>query len=235
MEMYFYCRNIEIYNVLHIVILRGVISLTVFTYCSIEITIFFSLQTLWFQFLSNLVLSTLKMSEYPPHVGGRGQYILQVPVNEYVHKFKEFETMQVLRLPDHEEVGNLLTCFANKLGRSSSNRNGSLLYVIDFELRSASNPLLWANHLEPTKLLSHKRFSVFDNSGDTMLSPDVGLFPSLVGNPVRGGGASSCRRDLLSICRSVFWCCSLELGESLLKRWVSSFTTGLIFPVSSSY
>ena len=36
------------------------------------------------------------MSEYPPHVGGRGQYILQVPVNEYVHKFKEFETMQVL-------------------------------------------------------------------------------------------------------------------------------------------
>ena len=81
------------------------------------------------------------MSEYPPHVGGRGQYILQVPVNEYVYKFKEFETMQVL-IPDHEEVGNLLTCFANKLGRSSSNRNGSLLYVIDFELRSASNPLL---------------------------------------------------------------------------------------------
>ena len=40
------------------------------------------------------------MSEYPPHVGGRGQYILQVPVNEYVYKFKEFETMQVL-IPDH--------------------------------------------------------------------------------------------------------------------------------------
>ena len=232
--MYFHYRNIESYNVLNIVILRGVISLTVFTYCSIEITIFFSLQTLWSQFLSNLVLSTLKMSEYPPHVEGRGQYILQVPVNEYVYKFKECENAS-FKFPTMEEDRNFLTCFANRLGRSSSNRNGSLLYVIDFELRSASNPLLWANHLEPTKLLSHKRFSVFDNSGDTMLSPDVGLFPSLVGNPVRGGGASNCRRDLLSICRSEFWCCSLELGESLLKRWVSSFTTGLIFPVSSSY
>ena len=31
------------------------------------------------------------MSEYPPHVEGRGQYILQVPVNEYVYKFKECE------------------------------------------------------------------------------------------------------------------------------------------------
>lgn len=96
MEMYFHYRNIEIYNVLNIVILRGVICLTVFTYCSIEITIFFSLQTLWSQFLSNLVLSTLKTSEYLPHVGGRGQYILQVPVNEYVYKFKECDTMQVL-------------------------------------------------------------------------------------------------------------------------------------------
>ena len=155
------------------------------------------------------------MSEYPPHAGGRGQYILQVPVDEYEYTFKECETNQVLDFPTMEDDRNFLTCFANKLGRSSSNRKGSLLYVIDFELRSASNPLLCANHLEPIKLLSHKRFSVFDNSGDTMLSPEVGLLPSLVGNPVRGGGASNCRRDLLSICRSEFWCCSLELGESL--------------------
>ena len=35
------------------------------------------------------------MSEYPPHVEGRGQYILQVPVNEYVLGLKNVR-MQVL-------------------------------------------------------------------------------------------------------------------------------------------
>ena len=39
------------------------------------------------------------MSEYPPHVEGRGQYILQVPVNEYVYKFKECENASFI--PDH--------------------------------------------------------------------------------------------------------------------------------------
>ena len=38
------------------------------------------------------------MSEYPPHAGGRGQYILQVPVDEYEYTFKECETNQVLNL-----------------------------------------------------------------------------------------------------------------------------------------
>ena len=120
----------------------------------------------------------------------------------------------------------LHTCFANKPGRSSSNLDGSLLYIVrGLWISKDSRPLLLARNVEAIGPLSLAAF-FWLNTGDRTLLPEMGVLQLFGGcNVFRGGGALNWRRDL----PGVEWepCCSFssELVERCFKRSASSLTT----------
>ena len=120
-----------------------------------------------------------------------------------------------------------LTCFANKLGRSSSQCKRLLLDITKGVglINKESKAELFPNHIElegPLPLTEEYALNVDEVK---FLSSDVGPFPKFKGDRVfNGGGALNCRRDLpLMNWEETCCCCSSELVEGHNNRCWTRF------------